>query len=44
MDMKIVRLDMYNVPWAKVYFPTKWYLDPSSRLATVDIGQRIGVQ
>jgi len=32
--------------WAKDYFhmiPIKWHLDPSSRLATIDMGRKIGV-
>jgi len=28
---------VYNVAWAKTYLRTKWQLDSSSRLATVDI-------
>jgi len=32
----------YNVAWAEVYFRTKWRLDPSSRLATIDVGQKLG--
>jgi len=31
----------YNVAWAEVYFRTKWRLHPSSRLATMDIGQKL---
>ena len=27
-----------NVAWAEVYLPTKWHLDPSSRLATTAMG------
>jgi len=26
----------------KVYFRTKWHLDPSSRLATIHMGQKLG--
>jgi len=26
------------VAWAKAYLHTKWHLDPSSRLATADMG------
>jgi len=32
----------YNVAWAEVYFRTKWRLHPSSRLATIDMGQKLG--
>jgi len=32
----------HNVAWAKAYHRTKWHLDPSSRLATLDIGQKSG--
>jgi len=28
-----------NVPWAETYFHTKWYPDPPSRLATIDMGR-----
>jgi len=28
--------------WAEAYLRTKWYLDPSSRLATTDMGQKLG--
>jgi len=31
------------VTWAEVYLRTKWHLDPSSRLATTDIGRKLGV-
>jgi len=27
------------VAWAKAYLCTKWHLDPSSHLATTDIGK-----
>jgi len=30
------------VAWAEVYFRTKWYLHPSNRLATIDMGQKLG--
>jgi len=33
----------HSVAWAEVYLPTKWHLDPSSRLTTIDIGQKVGV-
>jgi len=32
----------HNVAWAKLYFRTKWSLHPSSRLATIDMGQKLG--
>ena len=32
----------YNVAWAEVDFRTKWHLDPSSRFATIDMGQKLG--
>ena len=28
--------------WAKAYLHTKWHLDPSSRLATIDMGRKVG--
>ena len=33
---------LYNVNWAEVYVRTKWRLHPSSRLATIDMGQKLG--
>jgi len=27
--------------WAKAYLRTKWHLDPSSHLATIDMGQKL---
>ena len=33
----------HNVAWAEVYFHTKWHLDPSSCLATIDMGRKVGV-
>jgi len=42
MAMKIMGLVVYNVAWAEAYLPTKWYLDPSSRLATTDMGRKLG--
>jgi len=30
-------------PWADVCLRTKWHLDPSSPLATVDMGYKAGV-
>ena len=32
----------YIVAWTEVYFRTKWRLHPSSRLATTDMGQKLG--
>jgi len=31
-------LDPHLTQWAEVYLPTKWHHDPSSRLATADMG------
>jgi len=31
-----------NVVRAEAYLHTKWHLDPSSRLATIDMGQKVG--
>jgi len=33
----------YDVAWAEVYLRTKGDLDPSSLLATIDMGQKLGV-
>jgi len=33
----------HKVAWAEVYLRTKWHLDPSSRLATTDIGRKLRV-
>ena len=32
----------HNVAWADAYLRTKWHLDPSSRLATIDMGRKLG--
>ena len=32
-----------NVAWAEVSLPTKWQLDLSSRLATIDMGRKVGL-
>jgi len=32
----------HKVTWAEAYFRTKWHLSPSSRLATTDIGWKLG--
>jgi len=31
----------YKVAWAEAYFHTKWHLDPSSRLATTNMGGKL---
>ena len=31
-----------SVAWAKAYLRNKWHLDPCSRLATIDIGRKLG--
>ena len=33
---------LYNVACAEVYFRTKWRIRLSSRLATIDMGQKLG--
>ena len=33
---------MCSMAWAEVYFRTKWRLYPFSRLATIDMGQKLG--
>jgi len=37
------RFPSNNVAWAEAYLLTKWHLDPSSRLATTDMGRKLGV-
>jgi len=32
----------HKVTWAEAYLHTKWHLSPSSRLATTDIGRKLG--
>ena len=32
----------HNVAWDKVYYHTKWRLHPSTCLATIDMGQKLG--
>jgi len=32
----------HNVAWAEAYLHTKWYPDASSRLATIDMGRKLG--
>ena len=32
----------HNVALAETYLCTNWHLDPSSRLATIDMGQKVG--
>jgi len=36
--------DVEYVAWADAYFRTKWHLDPSSRLATIDMGRKSGAR
>jgi len=31
----------HNVAWAEAYSRTKWYLDPSGRLVTIDMGRKL---
>jgi len=33
---------LHNVAWAEAYLRTKRYPDPSSRLATIDMGRKVG--
>ena len=35
-------LVVYNVARAKAYLRTKWHLDPSGPLATIDICRKLG--
>jgi len=42
MAMKIMGLVVYSVAGAEVYLRTNWHLDPSSCLATIDMGQQRG--
>jgi len=30
------------IAWAEAYLRTKWHLDPASRLATTDMGRKLG--
>jgi len=32
----------HNVAWDEAYLRTKWHLDPSGRLATIDMGRKLG--
>jgi len=32
----------HKVTWAEAYLHTKWHLSPSSRLATTEIGRKLG--
>ena len=32
----------HNVVWDEAYLDTKWHLSPFSRLATTDIGRKLG--
>ena len=40
MAMKIMELVVYSVAWPEAYLRTKWHLDPSRCLATIDMGQK----
>ena len=31
-----------NAAWAETYLRTKWHLDPSNRLGTIDMGEKLG--
>jgi len=42
MATKIMGLVVYNVGWDEAYLRTQWHIDPSSRLATTDIGRKLG--
>jgi len=42
MAMTIMELVVYNVEWDEAYLRTKWHLDPYSRLATIDMGLKLG--
>ena len=33
----------HKVAWAEAYLHAKWHLSPSSRLATTDIGRKLGL-
>jgi len=39
--MKIMGLVVYNFAWAETHLFTKWHLDPSSRMATIDMGRKV---
>jgi len=43
MATEIMALVVYNAAWAETYLCTKWHLDPSSRLATTDMGWKVWV-
>jgi len=40
--MKRIGLVVYNDAWAEAYLYTKWHLDPSSHLATIHMGLKLG--
>jgi len=42
MATKIMGLVVYNVAWAEADLRAKWYLDSSSRSATIDMGLKLG--
>ena len=33
--------DEHKLPWAEAYLCTKWHLDASSRLATIEMGRKL---
>ena len=33
-----------TVAWAEAYLRNKWHLDPSSHLATIDMGLKLGLR
>jgi len=40
---KELSLHQTQSSWAEVYLHTKWYLNPSSHLATTDMGRKLGL-
>ena len=32
---------LHNVAWAEAHLRTKWHLNPTSHLATTDMGQKL---
>jgi len=41
MATKIMGLVVYNITWVEAYLRTQWHIDPSSRLATTDMGRKL---
>ena len=37
-----LRPHLTQSPWAEAYLHTKWHLDTSSRLATIEMGRKLG--